>query len=323
MVRSIVIGAGRIALSHLPHIISNPKVNLVAIIEPSRVARFLFRRLTNIKTVSSIDKISDDLYDTAFVLTPPTSHFSISKKLLKKGKNVFVEKPLTLNPKESENLLVLAKKNRVQFSVGYVYRHHPIFIKLKKILTEINIKKVRSVHIQMLGNVVTKEMPKTWRNTGVGSGCIYDYGCHVIDLTLFLFGRPNDSRCTKKIEIFQKGVVDAFDAEIFYADNFKVNISCNWADEFVRKAGIEIRIITEEELIRTDGQVIEISGRNKTIYNIKDLDTDIDFYLRGEEFQNQLSSFVDNIINNQSCYKDTEDACLCDSIISKLYGQTL
>lgn len=319
MIRSIVVGAGRIALSHLPHIIFHPKIDLVAIVEPNRVARFLFRRLTKIPVIDDISRLDDDLYDSAFVLTPPSTHFLIVSNLLRKKKNVFLEKPLSLNPNDSQQLLELAQKYQVQFSVGYVYRFHPIFRKLKSILSERVASEIMSAKINMLGNVVSKETPKTWRNTGVGSGCIYDYGCHVIDLSLYLFGRPSITNCLEKKELFQEGVVDKFIAELVYDKEFKLQVNCDWANSTVRKAGIEIEICTKNEVIWTDGQLLQIRGAKQENLTIKDLNTDVSYYLRGEEFQNQLDEFVKQANTKKLNFDGAEDASFCDEIISQIH----
>ena len=204
MIRAVIVGAGRIALSHLPHILNHPDVELVAIVEPSRIARFIINRLSGVRVVASLDKVDRTSFDSAFILTPPQTHFAIGASLLEDGKHVFLEKPLTLNSHQSEQLINVAKRRKVQFSVGYVYRFHPVYKKLKEILDSGEYGAIQSAEITMLGNVVSEGTPKTWRNVGLGSGCLFDYGCHAIDLSLFLFGRPSQVRCLDKQELFQK-----------------------------------------------------------------------------------------------------------------------
>jgi len=323
LIRCIIVGAGRIALSHLPHILNHAELQLVAIVEPSLIARFIFKRLSGVTVVSSIDKIDKADFDAVFILTPPHSHFSIAYPLLDEGKHIFLEKPLTLCPQQSERLVNLAVKRDVQFSVGYVYRFHPVYIKLKELLESSDYGEIHASEITMLGNVVSEETPKTWRNVGLGSGCIFDYGCHVIDLSLFLFGKPNEVLCVDKQELFQQGVVDKFSATLFYGDDFNVDINCNWADSSLRKAGIVIKIVTNENVIWTDGQRLEIRGANPAEYSIKDLNTEVSYYLRGEEFQIQLDNFSSNITESKKNYIGAQDAAFCDQIIAELYEHKL
>ena len=321
MIRAILVGAGRIALSHIPHILIHPKIDLVAIVEPNIVARFMIKRLSRVRVVSSIDKLEPSYYDTAFILTPPQSHFQITKSLLEQGKHIFLEKPMSLDPNQSRKLFELAKKNNLELAVGYVYRHHPLFMKLKELFDETISEEILSAEIHMCGNVVSEETPKSWRNIGVGSGCIYDYGCHVIDLALFLFDKPDEVFCTEKKEFFQDGVVDMFSAILVFGGDkkFNLNINCNWADSNVRKAGITIKINTHNHSLWTDGQLLKLSGKKNLDLSIKNVNTDVNYYLRGEEFQNQLDHFVTSITSELLDYKSLKHAVICDEIISQLH----
>ena len=321
MIRVIIIGAGRIALSHLPHILIHPKIELVAIVEPNIAARFIIEKLSQVKVVNRLEKLKPSDYDAAFVLTPPSTHFQIGKSLLEQGKHLFLEKPLSLDPNHSEKLYQLAKQNKVEISVGYVYRFLPVFVKFKELLDNLKSKEILSAKINMCGNVVTEKTPKTWRNMGIGSGCIYDYGCHAIDLSLFLFGKPDEVICLEKHELFQEGVVDKFSAKLKFKNNnnFDLDLNCNWADESVRKAGITIEINSHDLSLWTDGQLLKMSGESNLNLSIKNLNTDVPYYLRGEEFQNQLDQFITNITSRALNYKSAKHAVICDKIISQLY----
>jgi len=325
MLKTIVIGAGRISLSHLPHIINHPGIELVSIVEPNFITRLIIKRLTRIKIVKSIDEISIENYDCAFVLTPPSSHFIISKKLLDKGKHVFIEKPLSLDPSNSKSLLSLAKKKKLRLSVGYVYRFHPIYIELKNLLSSHTYGVPRESKIDMIGNVVSKSTPISWRNTGIGSGCLYDYGCHVIDLSFYFFGKPDSVKCLSKEEIYQEKVIDKFKAKFTFKDleDFNSYIYCNWADETVRKANINIEVRTSKNTISCDGQTINIVGETNKSISIKDLDTNVNYYLRGEEFQLQLEDFINDINRHSNSYGSAEEAVICDEYISKLYRESV
>jgi predicted dehydrogenase len=274
-----------------------------------------------VRVVSSLEKLAYTDYDAAFILTPPHTHFQITKSLLEQGKHIFLEKPMSLDPNQSSKLLELAKENKVELAVGFVYRFHPVFMRFKELLDSAISEEILSAEINMCGNVVSDDMQKTWRNTGIGSGCIYDYGCHAIDLGLFLFGKPDEVICLEKKEFFQEGVVDKFSARLEFRNNknFDLDISCNWADSNVRKAGITIKIDLNNFSLWTDGQLLKVSGKTNTELSIKNLNTDVPYYLRGEEFQNQLDQFVASIALSALNYKSVDHAVCCDEIISQLH----
>ena len=323
--KCVVIGGGRIALSHIPHLIDHLSVEVIGIVEPNLLLRLLLSRLFKGKVYRSLDTMRRVDFDSAFILTPPMTHYSLAKTLLGDGKHVFVEKPMTLDSLNSAELLTLAKGNNVQFSCGYVYRHHPIFKEIKRIVTDKVYGLPVSSEITMRGNVVTSDSPVSWRSVGKGSGCLFDYGCHVIDLSIFLFGKPESVTCLSKEELYQPGVIDRFSAKIDHSDfcDIQSHIICDWSDELARKAGMTIEIKTQDHCIQSDGQTITLSGATCASYSIKDLDTDVSFYLRGEEFQNQTDKFFMTIANGKMDYTDAEDAACVDEILAKIYEQVL
>lgn len=73
----------------------------------------------------------DDLIDRCQVLdvvTPTISHFEYAKKILKKGKHVFVEKPLTHTLEEGKALVDLSREANCKVQVGHVERFNAGFM---------------------------------------------------------------------------------------------------------------------------------------------------------------------------------------------------
>jgi|TARA_B110000259_G_scaffold8037_1_gene8780 scyllo-inositol 2-dehydrogenase (NADP+) len=325
MVNFVVVGAGRISLSHIPHIMANSSSNLVAIVEPNILLRFIFKTLLNVPVKKSIHQLEGIKYDAVLVLTPPTSHFAICTDFLLKDKHVFLEKPMTLESRQSQALLALAKDRSLQLSVGYVYRYQPIYMKLKELLQDKTYGAATSLLIEMKGNVVKADSPSTWRTKGVGSGCLYDYGCHAIDLSLFLMGTSSSVSCISKVCLFNEGSIDRFEVEILHKGELKrpSRIKCDWSDATVRKASLNICVLTESNKIACDGQKIQVTGHQSEVITIKDVDTSVDYYLRGEEFQNQLSSFITSIVTNKTEYYDVEQAVEVDHLLESIYREVI
>lgn len=78
------------------------------------------------------DIINDDKITGVVVVTPSDNHYELAKILLENGKDVFVEKPLTLNSDEAMDLVKIAKNNDKILMVGHIFRYHPIVDDLKK-----------------------------------------------------------------------------------------------------------------------------------------------------------------------------------------------
>jgi predicted dehydrogenase len=83
-----------------------------------------------LKRFASPDELLDHC-DAVDIVAPTTFHFELCALALRKGKHVFVEKPLTNTMEEAKSLLKLAKESNVKFQVGHIERFNPAFASLK------------------------------------------------------------------------------------------------------------------------------------------------------------------------------------------------
>ena len=72
--------------------------------------------------------------DAVIIATPTFTHFDIIKKLGKKVKNIFVEKPLAANFSEVKKIINFVKKNKINLRVGFIERFNPAVESLLKII---------------------------------------------------------------------------------------------------------------------------------------------------------------------------------------------
>ncbi|HNR17378.1 MAG TPA: Gfo/Idh/MocA family oxidoreductase [Chitinophagaceae bacterium] len=72
-----------------------------------------------------------DACDAIDVVAPTTYHFEWCERAIKKGKHVFVEKPLANTMEEARQLVKLAAESGIKFQVGHVERFNPAFLAVK------------------------------------------------------------------------------------------------------------------------------------------------------------------------------------------------
>ena len=128
---------------------------------------------------SSVDALLDsEKFDAAFVCTPTSTHFDITRNLLQQKKHVFVEKPMTYLSREGNELLELARKNKVVLTSGYIERFNPAVSLVKEY---VNTKKYGE--LIMLEFHRENRMPPHIKDVGI----IYDTSVHDIDTAMWLF----------------------------------------------------------------------------------------------------------------------------------------
>jgi len=79
------------------------------------------------------------------IATPVVTHAELVGTALAAGKDVFVEKPLSLTRSEAENLLTTARMHNRVLMVGHLLRYHPAYIKLLEQIHAGAIGRVRHI----------------------------------------------------------------------------------------------------------------------------------------------------------------------------------
>lgn len=72
-----------------------------------------------------------DAVEIADIVSPTIYHFDLCSMALRKGRHVFVEKPLANTMQEARELVKLAKESNVKFQVGHVERFNPAYLALQ------------------------------------------------------------------------------------------------------------------------------------------------------------------------------------------------
>jgi len=114
---------------------------------------------------------------------------SISQAALKNKKHVLCEKPLGINPQESQLMVEAAEKNGVILKTGFNHRHHPAITKAKGLIEEKRIGKILFLRCRY-GHGGRSGYEKEWRADKdlSGGGELLDQGTHVVDLFRWFAG---------------------------------------------------------------------------------------------------------------------------------------
>ena len=72
-----------------------------------------------------------DACDIVDIVAPTPMHFSLCEKAIRKGKHVFVEKPLANTMEEAKELVQLVKESNIKLQVGHVERFNPAYLAIQ------------------------------------------------------------------------------------------------------------------------------------------------------------------------------------------------
>lgn len=196
----LIIGGGSIGKRHLRNLLSIGEKK-VCVVEPNlKKAEKEITKEYGVKVFSSIEGAFNEIdFEIAFVCSPSRFHMDQAIFCANKNCDLFVEKPLSHNLDEAENLLKIIKKNKLVTMVGSNWKFHPLFQKMKYLLDQNMIGKVLSARCQF-GQYLPDWHPwEDYRqgysaNKKLGGGILLD--SHEFDyLTWFLADKVKKIAC--------------------------------------------------------------------------------------------------------------------------------
>lgn len=130
MLKIGVIGAGHLGKIHLNNWAAIEGVKLVGFCDTDDENAKVVAEKYALPRFATTNELLDAC-DAVDIVAPTTFHFELCEAAIKKGKHVFVEKPLANTMDEARALVKLAKEANIKFQVGHVERFNPAFLALK------------------------------------------------------------------------------------------------------------------------------------------------------------------------------------------------
>ncbi len=336
MVRTGIIGLGKMGISHCSILGAHPAVDLVSVCDTSSLVIEGFKKYSSFTCFTDYKKMIETMNLDAVVIASPTKfHGEMAECALNNKIHVFCEKPFSLDHHEGEKLSKLARDFGLVNQVGYHNRFLGTFNEARKLLSSNLLGELYHFSGESYGPVVLKEKAGTWRShKSEGGGCLYDYASHTIDLINFILGKPAKVAGTQLKYIFSRDVEDAVYSNLTLESGLSGQLSVNWSDETYRKMSTQISILGKKGKIIADGTELKIFlkedndllGLSKgwTIKDLTGLTESVNFYLRGEEYSSQIDYFINCIKTGNTDNKSSfESASKTDEVIALLLKDTI
>lgn len=312
VIRTAIVGLGKMGISHLALFRSHPSLKIVAACDPTKYVTDVLTKYTGLKCYADFDAmLANEQLDAVVISTPSKFHAHMVRLALDRGLHVFCEKPFVLDATEGEGLVALASQRNVVTQVGYHYRFVGAFREAARIVQSGALGQIHHLRAEAFGPVVLRPKGGTWRSDKAeGGGALYDYACHAIDLANLMLGPPASIGGVVRQSIFSKDVDDEVYCSLFYANGASGQLSINWSDESYRKMSTKISVWGTLGRVVADRQECQIWLKQPhtalpgvpvgwTIRYTTDLSEPVWYYLRGEEYSAQVDYFAQSILQGR------------------------
>lgn len=193
----VIIGAGgRGKDAYAPYIKESGIMKIVAVAEPDEKKLDDFKRDYDIEDAMCFTHWRDlldreRLADCAIICTQDRMHLEPAKMAIERGYHILLEKPISPDEEEINQLYEYVKDYDKTFITGYVLRYTPFIEKIKELLESGAIGKIVTMQLnenEGFWHHAHSYVRGPWANSKESSPLIVAKSCHDFDLMLYLIG---------------------------------------------------------------------------------------------------------------------------------------
>ncbi|MGB4654259.1 MAG: Gfo/Idh/MocA family protein [Bacteroidales bacterium] len=300
MIKIGVIGAGHLGKIHIQCIKQVDQLELVGFYDTDpRIAEQVSEEY-GIKHFDSIEELIEEC-DAVDIVTPTVAHFEAATKTLKRGRHVFIEKPIVATPQEADKLRSIAYEANVKVQVGHVERFNPAFIAAKQF-----INKPKYIEAHRISR---------YKKRGSDVPVVLDLMIHDIDIVLNVV-KSNVKKITASGVTLVSSSPDLANARIEFTNGCVANLTASRIasvdmrkmrffqnDSFVtvdfldKKTEIIKLVESNKEPVENGSSIVSVTKINNEKGNFNLL-IETPIVIHTNAIVEELKSFADSILNN-------------------------
>jgi len=166
------------------------------------------------------DVFNNDAISAVVIATPVPTHFDLARRAIEAGKDVMVEKPMTLSLEDAETLVATAQKHDRVLMVGHLLEYHPCVVKMKELLDEDELGKPYYMYSQRLNlGRIRKDENALW-----------SFAPHDISIILHILDMEPESVSARGAAYVRSNVEDVVFLDMRFPGGVVAHIHVSWLD---------------------------------------------------------------------------------------------
>ena len=223
-VQLAVVGCGRWGINHVRTAHALLGENLCRVFDSNPSAKSRVEQISpSIPfTTDQLQILNDSTINAVIIATPAESHFAIAKECLENGKNVLVEKPITLRSEEAQQLVDLARSKNLALMVGHVLLYHPAIVAVKNLIIDGKIGLLQYIYSNRLnlGALRSEE------------NVLWSFAPHDISVIQYITESAPVRITSNGAHHLQHGIEDTTLTYLEYPNNVHAHIFVSWLHPF-------------------------------------------------------------------------------------------
>ncbi len=268
--------------------------------------------------------VNDPEIDVIDITLPHALHYEFARKALDHGKHVLVEKPMAPLSDQCRDLIEIARRNGLVFTVAENTRFVHAYKEVKRLLDGGAIGVPRLVRTFISGSeVIRLRDTSLWKGRvdGTVGGAIMDAGPHSFYLLKWLFGsisqlRASQSKLVCESEVEDHAIVSGtLDNGTIFSCEFTFTAEMPW-NERLEVYGSEGTIVVDQ---LSDPPMVIYNGE-LDFYGTRHIAVSYDpIWWKGSSIVAGVNDFLSAVSGNRPVTVDPRDGCYAVEIVEAAY----
>jgi predicted dehydrogenase len=216
--RVAVIGAGYWGINHVRNFYELDALGLVCDTSAPSLAR-IKEKFPHVRIESDLNAaLNDPSIDGVVIATPAETHYDLARRSIEAGKDVLVEKPLTLDVQEGERLIEMANARGRVLMVGHLLEYHPAVLRLGELIESGEMGELRYIYSNRLN------LGKVRREENI----LWSFAPHDIAIILRLVGAWPTRVAATGGAYLQPKIADVTVTNMEFASGVRAHIFVSW-----------------------------------------------------------------------------------------------
>jgi predicted dehydrogenase len=222
-----VIGAAAIvpmALTNPARSVPEVQITAIAARDPQRAEKFARKHHIPHVHQTYNDLLADPEIDAIYNPLPNNLHAEWTIRALQAAKHVLCEKPFASNAEEATEMAEVARETGKVLSEGFAYRHHPLFARMKKAITDAELGKIRNIEARFC--FLMPALSNIRYNYALAGGALMDAGCYPLSLVRFLMD-AEPGVIHAKAKLIKPDVDSRVEANLKFPNRIEAHMVCD------------------------------------------------------------------------------------------------
>ncbi|OPZ83976.1 MAG: 1,5-anhydro-D-fructose reductase [Firmicutes bacterium ADurb.Bin419] len=190
-----ILGCGRIAASFAESLKYLPDAELIAVASKTKSKALEFAKTFSVEYCydNYLDLIKNQSVDVVYVATTHNYHYETCVLCIENKKPILCEKPFTVNSKQAEQLIALARQNKVFLMEAMWTRFLPCVIEIERTISEGTIGDVKMFKGDFgIGAKNREGSPKYYFDPYLAGGALLDIGVYPVSFSSMVYKKSPD-----------------------------------------------------------------------------------------------------------------------------------